>query len=279
MTTKEFSNQLEFTNDGKLSFFFLGAGNAFQKTYFQSNLLVVKGESHVLVDCGTLCPYILEKEYNAKLSKIKNLVLTHPHADHIGGMEELALSAYYISKHPVNIVIPKIFKKKLWNESLKGGIQYSENGKMTFNDYFSELPIKKIQKKPFEMFEANIGSINLKLFRTRHITTRATSFKDSQLSYGIIFDDRILFTGDTQYNPEQINFLLEHFPKIEHIFHDCDVSGYSVGVHASYEQLKLFPKEVRAKMSLYHYNKKMQEVSPEKDGFSGFVQRGIYYEF
>lgn len=279
MTTKEFSNQLELTNDGRLSFFFLGTGNAFQKSYYQSNLLVIKGESHVLIDCGTLCPYILEKEYNTKLAKIKNVLFTHPHADHIGGAEEIILTAFYISKHKLNIVIPKKFKKILWNHSLKGGIQLNENGKLSFNDYFDEFPVKKILSKPFEMYESNIGSINVKLFRTRHITTRPDSFRKSQLSYGIIFDDRILFTGDTQYNPGQINYLLEHFPKIEHIFHDCDITGFSVGVHASYEQLKQFPADVRAKMSLYHYSKKMEEVHPEEDGFAGFVKRGVYYNF
>lgn len=279
MTTKEFNDQLDFSNDGKLSVFFLGTGNAFQKSYYQANVLIVKGNDHVLIDCGTLCPFILEKEYNSKLASIKNLILTHPHADHIGGVEELALSSYYISKHPVSIAIPPVFKKKLWNESLKGGIQFSENGKMSFNDYFTELPITRIQKKPFEMYDTQIGSINIKFFRTRHVTTRLDSFKNSQLSYGLIFDERVLFTGDSQYNPEQINFLLQKFPKIEHIFHDCDVSGHSSGVHASYEQLKNFPPEVRAKMSLYHYSRKMQEINAVADGFAGFAQRGIYYIF
>ena len=279
MTIKKFNNQLDFSNDGSLSIFFIGAGNAFQKSYYQANVLVIKGNDHVLIDCGTICPYAFEKEYNTKIYAVKNLILTHPHADHIGGVEEVALAAYYITKRPINIAIPPKFKKTLWNDSLRGGIQLSEKGKMSFNDYFSELPIKKIQKKPFEMFESNIGSINVKLFRTRHVTTRPNSFRNSQFSYGIIFDDRILFTGDTQYNPSQINFLLDKFPRIEHIFHDCDVSGASSGVHATYSQLKQFPPEVRAKMSLYHYSKKKNEVDAEKDGFAGFVQHGIYYIF
>ncbi|MCR4578840.1 MAG: MBL fold metallo-hydrolase [Treponema sp.] len=279
MTTKAFESKLDFHNDGQLSLFFLGAGSAFQKSFYQTNLFVVKGDTHLLIDCGTLCPYVLEKEYSTKISSIKNLILTHPHADHIGGVEEIALTAYYISKQPVNIAIPPSFKKKLWNESLRGGIQFSERGKMTFNDYFSELPIKRLQKKPFEMYETNIGSINIKLFRTRHVTTRLDSFKNSQISYGLIFDDKVLFTGDTQFNPSQLKFLLERFNKVERIFHDCDVSGFSVGVHASYEQLKTFPDEIRAKMLLCHYNEKMLTVDAVKDGFEGFVQRGIYYNF
>ena len=279
MITKVFESKLDFSNDGNLSLLFLGAGNAFQKSYYQTNLFVVKGKTHILIDCGTLCPYILEKEYNTKITNIKNLILTHPHADHIGGVEEIALSSYYISKEPVSIAIPKKFKKSLWNESLRGGIQFSENGKMSFEDYFSELPIKLIQKKPFEMYEANVGEINIKFFRTRHVTTRPDSFKNSQISYGILFDDKVLFTGDTQYNPGQLNFLLERYKNIQHIFHDCDIGGFSVGVHASYDQLLLFPEEIRRKMSLCHYNEKMTSVNAVEDGFAGFVQKGLYYIF
>ena len=279
MIVKEFAEQLEFSNDGRLSFFFLGTGNAFQKNYYQSNLLVTKGESHILVDCGSLCPYVLEKEYGAKLSSIKNIILTHPHADHIGGVEELTLSAYYITKQPITIAITPEFKKKLWNDSLRGGLQFCEKGRLTFNDYFTELPIKRIQKKPFEMYESKFGSIDVKFFRTRHVTSRLSSLKNSQISYGLIFDERVLFTGDTQYNPEQIRFLLSKYNTIEHIFHDCDVGGFSSSVHASYEQLKNFPPQVRGMMSLYHYNKKMLDVKAEDDGFSGFVRRGVYYIF
>ena len=279
MTLKEFNNQLEFSNDGRLSIFFIGTGNAFQKKFFQANILVIKDSSHVLIDCGTLCPYVLESEYKTKMSSIKNIILTHQHADHVGGVEELALSAYYVSKNPINIAIPPVFKKALWKESLRGGIQYSETGKKTFNDYFSELPIKCIQKKPFEMYESNIGSINVKFFRTRHVTSKKDSLKNSQISYGLIFDDRILFTGDTQYNPEQIDFLLSKFPAIEHIFHDCDVSGFSPGVHAPYNKLKNFPPEVKKKMTLYHYSEKIKDFNAEQDGFCGFAKRGFYYIF
>ena len=279
MTTKDFDTHLEFSNEGRLSLFFIGAGSAFQKSFYQTNLLVVKGGTHFLIDCGTLCPYALEKEYGTKVTEIKNVILTHPHADHIGGVEELALSAYYLSKSKLNIAIPKKYKRLLWNQSLRGGIQYSETGKMTFEDYFSELPVKKIQRNPFEMYEFSSENLNVKLFRTRHVTTRANSMRNSQFSFGMLFDDRILFTGDTQFNPGQLIFLLEKYKNIEYIFHDCDVSGFSSGVHAPYAMLKTLPDEIRSKMYLCHYNEKMADVSPEKDGFIGFVKRGTYYIF
>ena len=279
MTERQFKKTIELTNDGQLSLFFIGTGTAFSKTHYQNNLLIIKGQEHILIDCGTLCPYILEKLYNTKISQIRNVILTHPHADHIGGVEEMVLIGRYITKQKVNIIIPKPFKKKLWNESLRGGIQFSEIGKMKFEDYFTEIPSERILKKPFEMYHAELGNIDLKLFRTRHVTTKPASFKDSQLSYGVLIDEKILFTGDTQFNEPQLRFLLTKYKNIEYIFQDCDVSGYSSGVHASYDQLCTLPPEIRAKMYLCHYSDSVNSIDALVDGFKGLAKPGVYYDF
>ena len=279
MKTRHFVSNIELTNRGNLSLFFLGTGNAFTKTAFQTNLLIIKGQDHLLVDCGTLCSYAFENMYNGRITDIKNLLLTHPHADHIGGVEELALEGKYITKRLVNLVITDEFKKSLWEESLKGGIQYSEEGIMTFDDYFNQIKPVRIQKKPFEMFETNVGSINIKLFRTRHVTTRKNSLKKSQISYGLIIDDRILFTADTQFNPSQLQFLLDKYKKIEVIFHDCDVMGYSRGVHAAYDELVTLPKEIKEKTFLSHYSEAVSTIDALVDGFAGLAKHWVYYDF
>ncbi len=279
MKTRHFVSNIELTNSGNLSLFFLGTGNAFTKTAFQTNLLIIKGQDHLLVDCGTLCSYAFENMYNGRITDIKNLLLTHPHADHIGGVEELALEGKYITKRLVNLVITDEFKKSLWEESLKGGIQYSEEGVMTFDDYFNQIKPVRIQKKPFEMFETNVGSINIKLFRTRHVTTRKKSLKKSQISYGLIIDDRILFTADTQFNPSQLQFLLDKYNKIEVIFHDCDVMGYSRGVHAAYDELVTLPKEIKEKTFLSHYSEAVNTIDALVDGFAGLAKHWVYYDF
>lgn len=279
MKTRHFVSNIELTNSGNLTLFFLGTGNAFTKTAFQTNLLIIKGQDHLLVDCGTLCSYAFENMYNGRITDIKNLLLTHPHADHIGGVEELALEGKYITKRLVNLVITDEFKKCLWEESLKGGIQYSEEGVMTFDDYFNQIKPVRIQKKPFEMFETNVGSINVKLFRTRHVTTRKKSLKKSQISYGLIIDDRILFTADTQFNPSQLQFLLDKYKKIEVIFHDCDVMGYSRGVHAAYDELVTLPKEIKEKTFLSHYSEAVSTIDALVDGFAGLAKHWVYYDF
>lgn len=278
METRNFDSKLEFTNSGNLSIFFLGTGTSFSKKYLQTNLLVIKGEEHLLIDCGNICPFVFDRIYHTDISNVKNILLTHPHSDHIGGIEEVAFKARYITKQKVNIIINDEFKEKLWNESLCGGLQYSEFGKQTFEDYFTQIkPISAI-KKPFEIFQTNIGSIDVKLFRTRHVTTKTDSYKESQYSQGVILDNRILYPCDSQFNPDQLAFLCETFP-IEVIFHDCDLSGYSAGVHATYDQLKTLPKALKSKMYLCHYSDSAGDYNPKQDGFAGFAKAATYYEF
>ena len=279
MKIKPFEKKIELTNKGELSLFFIGTGSAFIKNNFQTNLLVVKGETHLLIDCGTLCPYALENRYATKPSEIRNMILTHPHADHIGGVEEMVLVGKYVTKKPIKLIIPKPFKKKLWNESLRGGIQFSENGKMKFEDYFSEIETERIQKKPFEIYHAVLGDLDIKLFRTRHVTSLGGSLRNSQLSYGVLLDEKILFTGDTQFNEAQLRYLLSKYKNIEYIFHDCDVSGYSAGVHASYDQLCSLSPDIRSKMYLCHYNEAVNSIDAIIDGFAGLAKSGVYYNF
>ena len=268
------NSALELTNEGQLSLFFVGTGSAFSKRYFQTNVLIVKGNDHILVDCGTLCPFALEKNYGLQLSKIDNVLLTHPHADHIGGVEELALVGRYVKKQKCNLVITDEFKNLLWEESLKGGLKVSEEGAHNLEDYFVQIKPEQILDFPFEMYETNVGSINIKLFRTKHVTSNDPSV--FQISYGLLIDDRVLFPSDTQFNPEQINYLVSNYP-VKVIFHDCDIPGYGEGVHASYAQLKTLPDDIRRMMYLCHYNGMAEKINPEEDGFKKLAKPGVWY--
>ncbi|MEO2176982.1 MAG: MBL fold metallo-hydrolase, partial [bacterium] len=96
--------KIRLENDGELLLYFIGTGSAFTKTLSQNNLLIVKGNDHVLVDCGTKCSQSLHK-VDLPLSEIENFLITHSHADHIGGLEEAQLHGRYISHRKLNMVI------------------------------------------------------------------------------------------------------------------------------------------------------------------------------
>ena len=46
----------------------------------------------------------------------------------------------------------------------------------------------ELNEKHKELKDLNIDNINIKLFRTRHVTTSKKSLKKSQISYGLIID-------------------------------------------------------------------------------------------
>ena len=72
MKIEKLQDSLELTNDGGLSFFFVGVGSAFSKKHYQNNILIVKGNDHILVDCGITCPSALYN-YGSNITKIKKI--------------------------------------------------------------------------------------------------------------------------------------------------------------------------------------------------------------
>lgn len=281
MKTRDFKHRIEFSNNGGLSFFFLGTGSAFSKKYMQNNFLIIKGNDHILVDCGTLCPFSLS-QFDSSITEIKNFVITHAHADHAGGLEEAALQNMYITKKKPNILIEDSFKKQLWNFTLSGGLgkkgEEDCKSKMSFDDYFEQIKPVAIKKAPRPFFEANIGSINLKLFRTKHVYNKKDNWKNAFYSVGLLIDNKVIFTGDSQADKELIEWLNGEYD-IEIIFHDCQFVQNAV--HCSYDELcNIMTPDVRAKTLLCHYNDNIENHLEriKADGFAGCVQRGIYYD-
>ncbi|MCI1208484.1 MAG: MBL fold metallo-hydrolase [Treponema sp.] len=278
MTIRKVKSNVALTNSGNLEIFFIGAGSAFSKKNFQTNILIVKGSDHLLVDCGTLCSYALT-QYNCKIADIQNILITHSHADHIGGLEEVALTGRYISNRKTKLFITDEYKKILWDQSLKGGCSYGEyvdKGFMSFDDYFTQVRPEFISDSPRPLYRTKVGSIDIKLYRTKHIPDTAGTWENSFYSVGILIDDRILFPGDTKFDKELLDWMFACYP-IEWVFHDCQFFGG--GVHASYEELKTLPDDMKKNMFLCHYGDNFKNFNPLNDGFAGFACRGHYYDF
>ncbi len=278
---KNHAKQLELTTDGTLSLFFLGSGSAFAKQLNQNNVLIIKGSDHVMIDCGTKAPSALRR-LGLSVADIETFLITHSHSDHIGGLEEVMLLGRYVAKRAPRIIITAEYQEILWDQSLRGGAEFNEVGDdgkgLGFEDFWEILRPQPLAEYARDTREIQVGSINLKLVRTNHFPEQSGSWEQSNYCVGVIIDDRVLFTGDTQFDPELIETYDRRFG-FERIFHDAQF--WTGGIHASVEEIATLPKEIKRRVLLMHYGDNWREHSDEvrRHGIKGFAKEGYFYDF
>ncbi|MCP4756143.1 MAG: MBL fold metallo-hydrolase [Proteobacteria bacterium] len=269
-------------NEGELELFFLGTGSAFTKTLNQTNFLIIKGDAHILVDFGMTGPKALHQTTGLELIDIDVILPTHSHADHTGGIEALALMNRYVGirhlgKSKIKMIVTEDYQDILWSQSLRGGLAPNEigphpSGELQFLDFFDAIRPELKSDLPRETFVLDFEGIHLELFRTHHFPEQAESWKTAALSYGLFIDDRIFFSGDTQFDPDLID---QYAEKSEFMLHD--VQFFNGGVHPSLEDLKTLPAEIKKKMHLMHYNDEWANY--DISDFAGWWEQGARYIF
>lgn len=250
---------------------FVGAGSAFNREDGQSNVLVHKNDKKLLIDCGTYCREGMDL-LGYSMDDIDALYITHLHADHIGGVEELAFKTYF---NPT-LERPKLFcndllMKDLWEQSLRGGLESIQGKVVTLTEYFECHPVQNSARFVWENIEFTpVQSVHVMAgYHIKH-------------SYGLMIYDqdwgtdyrKVFYTADTQFCPNQIN---DFYKSADVIFQDCETAPYFSGVHAHYDELETLPPSIKEKMWLYHYQPEPTQI-PVKDGFAGIVARGQTFE-
>ncbi len=272
--------KVSLTNDGDLSLFFVGVGSAFTRKHYQTNLIIIKGNDHIMIDCGSKTPQALY-ELGLSVTDLKKFLITHSHADHIGGLEEVMLMGRFVSKKKPVIIIDKKFQQLLWDMSLRGGAAYNDekNGAdITFSDMWHTIRPKWLPPYPRETHETNIGGINLKTFRTMHTPDGAADWESSFWSCGMIIDNRVMFTSDTRFDADLFKNYCPHFD-LEVIFHDCQF--FTGGVHAGIDELNTLPAEIKKKIILTHYGDDWEDYREivKNYGFHSLAKQWHYYNF
>ena len=251
---------------------FLGVGSAFSKLYGTSAALVESGSMKLLLDCGQSIPSILDDKCGG-FKNVTHILITHLHADHIGGLEQVAIMMRMVYKKKITIISTASVLDRLWNCSLRGGLEFLEitpndDQSQTLEDYFTLLPIEKHQ---WVSIAPEQSPVQLKLHTNNHVLKLETY--GIELANGSLEkENRVLYSGDVRFTPEYIRY---GFENCNLVFHDCQLfdSGENniLGVHASYNQLLSLPAKIRQKIWIYHYGDSLLPDA-KSDGFSGFIE-------
>lgn len=236
----------------------LGTGSAFAKNYFNNNALLFSGGYTLLIDCGITAPLAMH-ELGRSFEEIDATLITHMHADHVGGLEELALSLRQKGGRKMTLLLPEPLIAPLWEHTLMGGM-YQE-GKITrLEDAFDVRPLSAGTVYPLT------DELTVRLIQTPHIPGKN--------SYSLVLNEEVFYSADMTFEPELLERLVRE--GCRKIYHDCQLEGAGV-VHTTLEELKSLPSGIRTRISLMHYG-------DEKPDYVGrtlemdFIEQHVMYD-
>lgn len=225
----------------------------------QNTSFYMKSESPrlVLVDCGYTVPARLHAL--GLVDQVTDVLITHLHADHVGGLETIGSLLYYGLRRrgsqlpTLHLPTPEM-ARQLWDESLKAGLV---NGSDDNN-----RPIEATLTTYFQVSTGMVAKIpgypEATFIPTRHIPRMP--------NYSLRFDNGVYYSADSKDMPPFDADLIFQDVHFQPPFDD--------EVHAAYLRLRdEMPAHARKKTWLVHLGNGYEKFSPEKDGFAGFVRQ------
>jgi ribonuclease BN (tRNA processing enzyme) len=230
----------------------IGTGSAFAKKYFNNNALLRAGAFTLLIDCGITAPMALH-QLNVDVADIDALLITHLHADHAGGLEELAFRMRFVHRRRPLLYIAEPLAEPLWENCLKAGMEDEEY--RSLDQYFQVVTMR--EGEPCRI----VDGLEIELMRTDHVP--------GKLSYGLLINRSVYYSGDSLLNRERLESLVHH-RGVRLIFHDCQLQG-PPSVHATLDQLLALPEHLQSRIFLMHYG-------DDKDQYVGRTGRMSFVE-
>jgi ribonuclease BN (tRNA processing enzyme) len=231
----------------------LGCGGAWSRILGHTSFLVEHRDIKLLIDCGSTVPARVEEF--SRLQDITHIFLSHLHADHAGGLEEVGFKGLFIHKKRPILLVPAPLMPILWPNYLAVGMRnlLTDDGKQdriaTLDTYFQAYPIV-----PMQFVQLGDSNFHLAIYRTQHVASKPN------FSILVLDQDsgkKVLFTCDvTAGNKLPYN-------SADLIFHDCSFTPkYPTTVHTHIEDLLVLSREIQAKTVCTHYGDDTIERQP-----------------
>jgi glyoxylase-like metal-dependent hydrolase (beta-lactamase superfamily II) len=238
---------------------FMGVGSGLSPELGNNNALIFSDDSdrQLLIDCGFSTPPVLTQRENG-LFNISDILITHIHSDHVGGLELMGFTSFYVYRNFPNFrkmtlhVPTESLKNDIWQILEKGmtNAQTAETGYFDANleTYFDISVSETIDIDGFEQ---------IRFEETDHVK--------GMEAYSIWIGDKVYYSSDTVKLPPQNANL---------IFQDCQLFNSPTSVHTEFDQLNTeLDDSTKQKTWLMHYGFNSTGVNPVEHGFKGFVKR------
>ncbi|MDQ0495538.1 MBL fold metallo-hydrolase [Paenibacillus brasilensis] len=237
----------------------LGTGSAFAKHYYNNNALLDSGEGKLLIDCGTTASLALH-QMGVPLPEIDAILITHIHADHVGGLEEFGFQMNILHRRKPKLYIAEPLIHPLWEHTLKGGM--AQQGM-----------IEKLE----DVFEVNIlipgkaatlvSGIEVELIPTRHIPGKS--------SYSLFINGRLFYSADMIFDSDLLHHLV-YERGCQSILHEVQLQGAGE-VHTTLDELLSLSTPLQERIHLMHYSDDMEQFR-EKAGVMSFLEQQRKYD-
>jgi ribonuclease BN (tRNA processing enzyme) len=223
-----------------MTFVPVGVGDAFSALHYSSAVAIESGGRWLLVDCPHPIRKVLrEASVGAgvalDVATFDAVVLTHLHADHSAGLEDLAYYAHFVlRRRPVLAAHPQVLAR-LWErlapgmDSLADPVDWSPRP-MRLEDYFEVVPLDPAAPTTVAGFEITCRPTR------HHVFTTALRVRAGKRELGM--------SADTAHDPG----LVEWLARADLFLHET-----GPGIHTPYGALAALPAPVRARMRLIHY--------------------------
>jgi ribonuclease BN (tRNA processing enzyme) len=245
-----------------MSLLALGVGDAFSALHYSSGLAVEADGRWLLVDCPHPIRKVL-REASQKagvaldVGSFEAVVITHLHADHCAGLEDLAYySRFVLGRRPRLLAHPAVLAR-LWEGRLAAGMESLSDPEdwtsrpMRLEDYFELTPLDEGQR-------VEVGGFAIACRPTRHhVFTTALRLRAGGRELGI--------SSDTGHDPA----LLDWLARADLVLHET-----GAGIHTPYAALAALPAELRARLRLIHY----PDGFEPHDGGVELLREGWRYE-